>query len=197
MDWLKEDRHLLSSSTLMVDADTTEQGLHANLDCESQTERQRDRETERQREERERERMLLGGGSRARLRVRWSVAPGRLHTMYPPRMMTRIARMYLSCVSLLLTRSLSFSFSLLLQTTRSIAGCSALLSYIEVHILGSCTLFFYWIFFPPHAPQCDFSCNGFFANGIYTHSARDVRVRLGLVALPFPSRASGDKICGR
>ena len=30
-----------------------------------------------------------------------------------------------------------------------------------------------------------------------SHSARDVRVRLGLVALPFPSRASGDKIRGR
>ena len=36
-----------------------------------------------------------------------------------------------------------------------------------------------------------------FANGIYTPSARDARVRLGLVALPFPSRASGDKIRGR
>ena len=43
----------------------------------------------------------------------------------------------------------------------------------------------------------DFSCNGIFANVIYTHSARDVRVHLSLVALPFPSRASGDKICGR
>ena len=43
----------------------------------------------------------------------------------------------------------------------------------------------------------DFSCNGIFANVIYTHSARDVRVRLGLVALPFPSRASDDKIRGR
>ena len=32
LDWLKEDRHLLSSSTLMVDADTTEQGQYANLD---------------------------------------------------------------------------------------------------------------------------------------------------------------------
>ena len=31
----------------------------------------------------------------------------------------------------------------------------------------------------------------------HTHSARDVRVRLGLVALPFPSRASFDKIPGR
>ena len=36
-----------------------------------------------------------------------------------------------------------------------------------------------------------------FANVIYTPSARDARVRLGLVALPFPSRASGDKIRGR
>ena len=37
------------------------------------------------------------------------------------------------------------------------------------------------------------------AKGIYTPSARDarVRVRLGLVALPFPSRASDDKIRGR
>ena len=43
----------------------------------------------------------------------------------------------------------------------------------------------------------DFSCNGIFANVVYTHSVRDVRVRLGLVALPFPSRASGDKIRGR
>ena len=43
----------------------------------------------------------------------------------------------------------------------------------------------------------DFSCNGIFANVVYTHSACDVRVRLGLVALPFPSRASGDKIRGR
>ena len=29
----------------------------------------------------------------------------------------------------------------------------------------------------------DFSCNGRFANVIHTHSARDVRVRLGLVTL--------------
>ena len=36
-----------------------------------------------------------------------------------------------------------------------------------------------------------------FANGIYTPSARDARVRLRLVALPFPSRASDDKIRGR
>ena len=36
-----------------------------------------------------------------------------------------------------------------------------------------------------------------FANGIYTPSAHDARVRLGLVALPFPSRASFDKIPGR
>ena len=43
----------------------------------------------------------------------------------------------------------------------------------------------------------DFSCNGIFANVVYTHSACDVRVRLGLVDLPFPSRASGDKIRGR
>jgi hypothetical protein len=35
-----------------------------------------------------------------------------------------------------------------------------------------------------------------FANGS-TYPARDARVRLGLVALPFPSRASGDKIRGR
>ena len=42
----------------------------------------------------------------------------------------------------------------------------------------------------------DFSCNGIFANVIYTHRARDVRVRIGLVALPFPSRASDDKIVG-
>ena len=40
-------------------------------------------------------------------------------------------------------------------------------------------------------------CNGRFVNGTYTPSARDVRVHLSLVALPFPSRASGDKICGR
>ena len=43
----------------------------------------------------------------------------------------------------------------------------------------------------------DFSCDGIFANVVYTHSACDVRVRLGLVDLPFPSRASGDKIRGR
>ena len=36
-----------------------------------------------------------------------------------------------------------------------------------------------------------------FANVVYTLSARDARVRLGLVALPFPSRASDDKIHGR
>ena len=36
-----------------------------------------------------------------------------------------------------------------------------------------------------------------FVNGTYTPSERDVCVRLGLVALPFPSRASDDKICGR
>ena len=47
-------------------------------------------------------------------------------------------------------------------------------------------------------PQLDdFSCNGIFANVTYTPSARVVCVRIGLVALPFPSRAPGDKIRGR
>ena len=41
-----------------------------------------------------------------------------------------------------------------------------------------------------HTSLDDFSCNGIFANGIYTPSARDVRVHLGLVALLFPDRAS-------
>ena len=36
-----------------------------------------------------------------------------------------------------------------------------------------------------------------YKNGIYTLSARGARVRLGLVALPFPSRAPGDKIRAR
>ena len=32
LDWLKEDRHLMSSHVLTVDADTTEQGQDAALD---------------------------------------------------------------------------------------------------------------------------------------------------------------------
>ena len=38
----------------------------------------------------------------------------------------------------------SLPLSLLLQTTRSIAGCSALLSYIEVLVLGFLYLFLFW-----------------------------------------------------
>ena len=36
-----------------------------------------------------------------------------------------------------------------------------------------------------------------FTNVVYTPSACDARVRLGLVTHPIPSRASGDKIRGR
>ena len=43
----------------------------------------------------------------------------------------------------------------------------------------------------------DFSCNGRFVKANYAPSRCDARLRLGLVALPFPSRASDDKIGGR
>jgi hypothetical protein len=54
-----------------------------------------------------------------------------------------------------------------------------------------------------HSQKCRYTKNRpigvtvVFANGTYTPSARDALVRLGLVALPFPSRAPGDKIRGR